>query len=687
MESPEGSLLSMLRSQKKTLSFSLLLVLLAVVFFAFSPSLKNQFVNWDDPTHFLDLKHIRAFTIPNLKQIFSEHINATYIPLTTLSFALEYHFVQYNSFIYHLDNILLHLLVVILVFSFLKRMGLSFLAAGLGAFLFGIHPMRVESIAWVTERKDVLYASLYLLALHSYLSFIQTKKKRFYVLTFLLGLLSILAKPMALSLPLILLLMDWYFGRTDWKRNILEKLPFFAYVIFLARLTQSQNTDAFAIDQSLFHSTLIFVWTFSAYLLKFLFPVTLTPLYQLPEPISLANTHYLGAIVVFISFFALLWKLRRQKLFLFSILFYLLSMFFLLRINKIYNVDVIADRFIYLPSLGFCLLFGIAIEKVWRLPKWKTLAIGGVIIIFSSLIYKTYHQNMIWKDSLTLWNHVLKHEPRVAFAYNNRGIYYEEHGQFDLALSDYNETIKILPTYIKTYIHRGIIYGKKGEYDLALKDLSRVIASRPDDWAALNNRGNIYQIQEKYELAIADYEQSIRINPNVETTFDNRGASYSELGRYDLALKDFDQAIALNPEYTNAYVNRGLVMDKMKKHSDAFANYNKALILDQTFLKAWVRRAALQKELGNLDEAIADYSQAIALKPDYSEIYNNRGVIYGMKGEYDKAFNDLNRAIELNPQNANAYLNRAVVYKLKGSMDKAGQDTYRAQVLFHQQKK
>ncbi len=665
--------------------FCFLLALLVVTFFVFSPALKNQFVNWDDPTHFLDLQHIRSLTFPHIKDIFTEHINATYIPLTTLSFALEYHFVTYNPFVFHLNNILLHLFVVALAFFFLRRLGLSALVCYAAVCLFAVHPMKVESVAWVTERKDVLYASFYLLALHSYISFIKQRKIFFYVLAGLFGILSMLAKPMALSLPLILLLLDWYDGPTNWKQNILEKLPFFAYVFFLARLTQAQNSDAFAIDGTIGQSILIFIWTFSAYLWKFMVPLSLTPLYQLPEPIRLSNFQYMAAICVFCLFFGLVWTFRRNKTVIFSILFYLLSMFFLLRVNKIYNVDVIADRFLYLPGLGLCIVFGMIVDELSR-RKGRPVLWAVLGIIFSLLMSKTYQQCTIWKDSLTLWNHVLKHEPAAVFAYNNRGIVYEEQGKLDLSLADYNKTIEIIPAYIKTYIHRGIIYGKMGEYDMALQDLTKVIASHPD-WNALNNRGNIYQMQKRYQLAIDDYNAAIQYNPHVETIYDNRGASYTELGQYQDALKDFNTAISLNPEYVNSYVNRGLVMEKLARYDEAMTNYNQALQIDPNMMKSWVRRATLYKQLGKLDAAIADYTKAISLAPQWSELYNNRGIIYGMKEEYDKAFEDINRSIEINPENASAYVNRAMIYKLRGDLTQSGEDIYRANMILQRQKK
>src|SRR3989338_6618178 len=188
-----------------------------LVIFAYSPSLRNQFVNWDDDAHFLANPFVQSF---NLQEIFTTTVNGIYIPLTSLSFALEYHFFKAAPFIYHLDNLLLHLAVTVMVFLFCLRGGSSLPAAGEAALIFGPHPVHVESVAWVTERKDVLYALFYMAALLSYTRHIQLlqdktgRKKRWpFIATVIFGFLSVLAKPMALSLPFILFLLDWFSRR------------------------------------------------------------------------------------------------------------------------------------------------------------------------------------------------------------------------------------------------------------------------------------------------------------------------------------------------------------------------------------------------------------------------------------------------------------------------------------------
>ena len=197
-------------------------IILVITFLVFSPALKGEFLVWDDDNHVVDNAHVRSLAADNIMAIFSSRVNNTYIPLTTLVFAVEYHFFKLNPFIFHFTNIILHLGVCSLVFWLALRLRLTSIGAAMATLIFAIHPMHVESVAWITELKDVLYAIFYLGALHVYLSYIRfpftgngSKQKpavRFYAWTILFGILSILAKPMAVSLPFILLLMDWFVG-------------------------------------------------------------------------------------------------------------------------------------------------------------------------------------------------------------------------------------------------------------------------------------------------------------------------------------------------------------------------------------------------------------------------------------------------------------------------------------------
>ncbi|MCA9409485.1 MAG: hypothetical protein KC733_12400, partial [Candidatus Omnitrophica bacterium] len=305
--------------------------ILVLVFFSYIAALNNDFVNWDDGPHLVDNLSVRSLSLENIKNIFKSTISKTYIPLTTLSWAVEYSFIKYNPFYYHLNNLLLHLANVALIFTLARQIGLSYLASGFASLLWGIHPMHVESVVWVTQRKDVLFTVFYLLGLNSYWRYLKKGRMALYFLTLVFGFLSILAKAMALSFPVVLVLCDYLYRRKKSLGLILEKVPFFCYVIPITWITLSANTNIMAVDQNFGQSILTFLWTFIFYLKKFAWPQWLGPAYTLPDPISLGNSAFLISVIGFVLLLGAIIVFRRKKLFIFSLFFYSVTIFPILR--------------------------------------------------------------------------------------------------------------------------------------------------------------------------------------------------------------------------------------------------------------------------------------------------------------------------------------------------------------------
>ncbi|MBI5416133.1 MAG: hypothetical protein HZA29_04890 [Candidatus Omnitrophica bacterium] len=303
----------------------ILAAVLVITFVAYSPVLRGEFLLWDDDVHVLDNVTIRGLDLEHVQDMFTATVNKTYIPLTSLSFALEYRFVGYKPFLYHLDNVLLHLAVVAFVFFLGRRLGLAPPGAWVAALIFAVHPMRVESVAWITERKDVLYAVFYLAALMAYLRYLERKKYFWLFLTTALGALSMLAKAMALSIPLILVLIDWFKGRPLKVATLAEKLPFLVLIGGIGWLTYSAH--ARIPGESVVQSALIWPWTFTFYLRQFVFPVFSVPVFRLPKPVSPANPEYLLSLLVLLAVAAAVIRFRKNKWFIFAVLFYFFRYF------------------------------------------------------------------------------------------------------------------------------------------------------------------------------------------------------------------------------------------------------------------------------------------------------------------------------------------------------------------------
>jgi tetratricopeptide (TPR) repeat protein len=357
-------------------------------------------------------------------------------------------------------------------------MGLSPQAAFLAALIFGIHPMKVESVAWATERKDVLYALFYLLALHQYWSYLRTKSIGTYIGTFLFGFVSMLAKPMALSLPLVLLLLDWFQNRR-WDKNVfIEKIPFFLYTVEIGSLSYLFNIRNPIGDMT--QAVLIWIWSFNFYILKFIWPYHVSFIYLLPHPVTLVSRPYAETVGIFILIIGTLIRWRNNRLLLFAFGYFFISIFFLLRFDDKVDYTVVSDRFMYLPCLGFCLGLGVGLER-WLKSK-NLIVIILILIVF--LGGRSFQQCRIWHDSLSFWNVIVRERPQDSTSYVNRGVSYSDIGQNNLAIADFSKAIDLYPLRDDAYFMRGYIYAKQGKYKEAMGDANKAIELNPSNLKA-----------------------------------------------------------------------------------------------------------------------------------------------------------------------------------------------------------
>jgi len=646
--------------KQKNKSLVCIFAILTIIFLTYYPSLFNDFTNWDDPEHLLENNQVHQLSFSNIKEIFKSTVNKTYIPLSIASYSVEYHFFKFNPFIYHLNNLLLHILVTGLVFIFGRQIGLSLFASGFGALLFGIHPMHVESVAWITERKDVLYAFFYMISLCSYWSYLETENKRFYWVSLLMGLFSILSKSMALSLPLILILLDWFKNKRVTPTNIVNKIPFLLYIIPITWITYILNTGWLKVHAEFSKAFAIYIYTFTFYIWKFIVPLELTPVYSLPKPVAIFYFPYSLAFIFFVVILFLIFHFRKERLFIFAWAFYYLSIFFLLRTDTITNLNLVSDRFMYLPSLGFCLLFGFlahgTMKKFSQRNKWfKSFWIIIMSAVLLTLSAKTYAQTQIWKNGVVLWDHVIKRSP-IADSYNNRGEAYRKQGEIDLALADYNKALILKSKHSKAYNNRAEIYVLKGQYELALADYKNAIASNPNYYKAYYNRATVYGKLGKIELALADYNQSLKIEPKYVSSYNNRGLTYLQTKQFEKAIADFNMAISLMPDFYLPYNNRGYAFKILKQYDEVISDCSKAIDLNPHYAFAYYNRGGAYRKTGQLDLAIIDFTKSIELNSDYAPNYLERSLAHRAKNQFTDALKDALKAKTLGGAITEQYL-------------------------------
>jgi Flp pilus assembly protein TadD len=558
-------------------------VIASAAFIAFLPSLNHGFVNWDDNFYVINNPDIRAFTLRNLSKVFSSTYVGNYQPLTMLAYMAEYCFFRLNPAPYHSASLVLHVVNAILVFALFLGLSRHHLTSLIVAILFAVHPLRVESVAWIAEQKDLLSAFFYLLSLLFYVWYLRERRPGFYWLCMVLLLFSLLSKPMAVSQPFVLILIDYlYNGRVD-KKTLSSKAALFAIVAafaILAILTQriSGATPRFHQVSTLQRLCVPF-YGLVFYVAKTLLPLRLCSLYPLPPNLTGGTMVVLfvapllvlgGAVVVYCV-------RAYSRVLVFGCLFYLVTLLPVLQIVPIGDA-IVAERYTYIPALGLCFALAALCRFLFEKKLKSTMsrsALGvGLCATIIVLACATYYRCDVWKDSLSLWNDVIAKYPS-AVSYNYRGSAYSIHREPERAIEDFDQAIRLDPGYVEAYDNRGFAHLAKRDYDLAIEDHTDALKLNPRDALAYNNRGLAYKYKGDYGRAVEDFENAIRLIPTA-LLYNNRGATRDAMGEHQRAVEDFDEATRLNPDYAPAWHNRGLSYKAMGDDIQALNDFRKA---------------------------------------------------------------------------------------------------------------
>ncbi|MBI4825474.1 MAG: tetratricopeptide repeat protein [Nitrospirae bacterium] len=660
----------------------------AATFLVFLPALQNEFLIWDDDTLITDNLHIRSLGLNTVKWAFTHVGLTTWHPLIFLSFAADYALWGLDPWGFHLTNNILHALNALLVFFLVFRVialaipekngegfnEMPLIAGVVTALLFGLHPLRVEAVAWVTARKDVLYAFFYLLSMLAYLEYASSGsgKIRFYLASLILFAMSLMSKPMAVTLPVVLLILDFYplkrifsgMGLNRIKVVAAEKVPFFLLTVLMSLITIWTNVSADASAKlqqySLLERAFAAMRGYLFFIYKMILPAGLIPYFTYPDKVNILSLEYLGAFILFSAITILsIFLLKRDKVYLSAWLYYGIT---LLPVIGILRIQGNFTRFTYLPCLGPFLLVGLAAGSIYKKTNrrdLKTALVIAFLLLFALLAEKTISQTRIWKDTITLWSYQIEHLPdRVPMAYTNRGIAYDRAGDVQKALADYDRSIKIDPKYVKPYNNRGVLYVSMKKYDEAMKDYNRAIELDPKLAQAYSNRGVAYGILGDYEKAIQDCSKAIEVNPGIPDYYYNRGIAYGVLKRYDEALKDFSMALKLNRSHLKAYNKRGDIFSRLKKYEEAIKDFSMVIQIDPRQAEAYFNRGNAYYRLEDFNPALKDYNKVTEIDPKNATAYFNMGIIYTKLGEDEKAVSSFKRASSLGLKRAEDHLKR-----------------------------
>jgi protein O-mannosyl-transferase len=671
--------------KRKMIGISLV-VLAVVTACAFVPALDNEFTNWDDDRYVTDNTLIRGLSWDSLQSIarFGSYLERAqrYCPLTILSFAVEYHFAGLNPRVYHGTNLVLHILNSLLVFWFIILITRELPPSLIVAFLFALHPLHVESVAWVTERKDVLYSFFFLLSLIAYSYYGEGKHKAlWYASSLILFFLSLLAKPMALTLTAVLLLIDYLKCRSFNARLFLEKAPFFVGSLAGAFVLISGNDRMGGGDNILIsplYNVILACHSVCFYILKLMAPVHLSAIYPHPPHTTIATLplEFLISPLCVVALAAIVaWTARRSRKVVFGSLFFIVT---LLPVSQIIPVPpgVAADRYTYIPFIGLFYLIGEGILFLLTIIRHRALKLSlcaSLIVILCLLSFLTSQRCTVWKDSLTLWNDVIKNYPTTPIAYNKRGTAFLDKGIYREAMADFNRALAFKPDDAELYNNRGIAFSQEGDFARAIADYNRSLEIRPGAAIVHYNRGNALRDAGALNDAIKDYSQAIEAAPSNLMAYYQRGCTYGEVKSYDRAIMDLSYVLRARPDDKQAAERLAYSRSMKKEFDDRLATFDREVNQSQS-AESYHGRGMLYASKGVFDRALSDLTRALELAPRSPNIFLDRGTIYFMRRDLDRAISDYSTALSLDPKAVKVYYNRGLAYFRKGELGKSISD-------------
>lgn len=624
----------------------MVIFLTVVCFAAFGRIAGNDFINYDDNRYITENDLVKSgINLKSIQRSFSSVIEGNWHPLTLISHMLDWKLYGANASGHHLTSLCLHIGACIFLFLFLSKTTHSTCSAAFAVFFFALHPLRVESVAWAAERKDVLSMFFGMAALLAYSFYAETRKLSYYFSCFILFALALMSKPMLVTLPFILLLLDyWPLQRlqkaTGLEENnimkragqlTLEKIPFFCLAAFSCMITfWAQNKEG----STYFGNALPFVMRFAnavisytGYLVKLFWPADLAVFYPYQLSLSLWELSFSALLIMLITITGLYYIKRFPFIFV-GWCWYLGTLVPVIGLVQV-GEQAMADRYTYLPSIGIGIMLSCGMSLLlMRQNLYKKVLIPAAMLFIAILSILTWKQCGYWKNSIAIFNHVLDVTHGNYLAHNNLGYALMEKGAITQAIEHFDHAVAANRNYVKAYYNRGNAYAKLGQH----------------------------------QHAIEEYNEAIRQKPDFADAYSNRGVSHSQLGHYELAIKDLNNAIRVNPDAYNAYYNLGVIYATFGQYQRAIENYSKAIFLKPDSSDAYYNRGILFGGQGRYGRAIDDFSHVIRLKPDFADAYNNRGYSYFQWGREHLAIEDYTKAIGLKSNDAGYHMNRAAAY-------------------------
>jgi tetratricopeptide (TPR) repeat protein len=614
------------------------------------PGLWNGFLAWDDQTNFLENPEYRGLSWHHLGWMWTTFHMGHYQPLTWMTLGLDYSLWGMHPAGYHATSLLLHAVSAGLLFAVLRELTASAKAAAAGALFWSLHPLRAESVAWITERRDVLCGVFFLLSVLAYLRMCRERDAggsgtRWLVLSVAAYTASLLSKSLGILLPLALLVLDGVplgrFTPGRRRRVLLEKLPYAAcaVAVFFVTMAAMKEIGQLRAAAAPLERAAQASFGVCLYLWKTLLPWHLSPLYPSGQGVDPAEARFVVSMVVapLLTIGLALVARKRPAPFAAWLAFLILVAPVLGFVVRGYQLA--ADRYTYLATLPFSLLLAAALRGPLEGPSGRVaLRATGVAIAMLGTLGAI--QMRIWHDDAALWNHAIESGWGGAVAYTNRAS----------AIS------------------------KNGELDGAWADLDQAIRDDPTFWISWQARGEVCELRKDWEQAAESYTRAIECAPRGPSAFERRAALRDRRGDAAGALADYSEALHRFPASGGTWILRGELKSRMNDRRGAIADLDEGLKRNRFDAAAFHVRGQCRLALGNSESALQDFTSAIALDANLPDAHLNRGSILGMRGNFTAAIRDFSDEIRINPGKLDAWRNRGLACLKGGARAQAAAD-------------
>jgi tetratricopeptide (TPR) repeat protein len=597
-----------------------------------------QFVNYDDPDYVLENPHVRA---GDVAWAFTSMEHANWFPLTWLSHILDVELFGIHSGAHHLTSVAIHALSALLLFGLLRKITGERWPSAFVAFVFAAHPLHVESVAWIAERKDVLCALFFLLTLWAYARYVERPGALRYIMMLVAFACGIMAKPMIVTLPFVVLLMDVWPLRRFSRRAVVEKVPLFALstaAAVVAYVAQQRGGAVSSIPVALRLENAAV--SYVTYIGQFFWPAKLAVFYPFPAAVPAWEWVAAALVLIAITIAAL-----RSTAVAVGWLWYLGTLVPVIGVVQI-GLQSHADRYTYIPSIGLSIALAWGFSALVKQHRWLAAPVAAWAC---AICAATFIQAAAWRDSVTLFTHALAVTDGNYVAHNNLGAALRQAGRRADAFPHFQEAIRLRPQYPEAQNNLGEALLAAGRVEEATPHIAEALRLDPKLPEAHVNMGTIDSKRARPELAEAEYRAALQLNPSSAEAHDGLAVVLTDTNRTAEALQHATEAVTLDPGDADAHYNLGRLYGLTGRTEQAVEQFRETVRLEPASAEAHFNLGIAYAQKDQMNEAVAEFQAAVRCKPDYVGAHFNLGSALARLGRYEEAIVEFSAALRLNP--------------------------------------